>query len=162
MVKGISLTQGKVTLVDDADYEWLNQWKWYAHRSHPERKEVFYALRSDKRYTVAMHRLILDVPKGLQVDHINHNGLDNRRCNIRLCTQSQNTANSSHLRPNKTSQYRGVHWDKTHNRWRAGIRVNNKPYRLGRFTSEIDAARVYNRAALEHFGEFASLNALDS
>ena len=106
-----------------------------------------------------MHRLITNAPKGLMVDHINHNGLDNRRKNLRLCTVSQNNRNRRPItRPNKGSKYKGVTFDKKRNLFKAEIQHNKKKYFLGRFKSQIKAAQAYDKKARELFGEFAYLN----
>ena len=104
-----------------------------------------------------MHRLILKAEKGQVCDHINHNGLDNRRKNLRLCTNSQNFGNQR-KRPNKSSIYKGVCFYKRDSKWQVGIECNYKKYYLGRFDNEIEAAKVYDKKAAELFGEFAYTN----
>src|SRR4030067_2579990 len=110
-MKKIPLSRGMVTLVDDLDYEWLSQWKWYAARGGA----TFYAGRSlprsaEGRGAVWMHRLILSVPPGIDVDHRNGNGLDNRRINLRSCNRSQNACN---MRPIVgSSRFTGAWWHK--------------------------------------------------
>ena len=105
-MKKIELTQGKFALVDDEDFEWLNQWKWYAnHLGY-----TWYVVRS-VRYdnevkAILMHRSILNAKIGEEIDHINHNGLDNRKKNLRICTRSQNNMNRNKLRG--TYKYKGV------------------------------------------------------
>lgn len=157
-MKEIPLTRGLVTLVDDEDYEFLNQWKWQAAKNG----SVGYAARSRKGceapgpYRIYMHRVITDAPPGLEVDHINHNGLDNRRCNLRVCTQAENARNMKHRPPKHptSSGYKGVAMNKNGTGWQVYCR---KQY-IGTFPTEQEAARAYNQAALEHFGEFACLN----
>jgi len=151
--KLIPLTQGKFAIVDAEDYDWLNKYKWYASRA----KRTYYARGTIKGKHVRMHRLILDAPPHLFVDHINCNGLDNRRKKLRLCTHFQNQQNR---RPslNGKSKYKGVCWSKRHKKFRARITYNRKSYHLGLFDSEIDAAKAYDKKALELFGEFAYLN----
>jgi len=109
--------------------------------------------------TKAAHRLVMGLQKGdgFEVDHINHNGLDNRRSNLRVCSKKQNQLNR---RPDSgsTSEFKGVHWSKTRNKWYARIHLNGNDKHIGVFISEIDAARAYDRYAAEHFGEFAYLN----
>ncbi len=153
IMKCIPLTQGKFALVDDADYSWLNQWKWYAHKDC----HTYYAQRHDKGKTVSMHRVILDVPSGVLSDHRNHNGLDNQRHNIRRCTNAENQYNQLPTGTG-TSKYKGVHWNR--GRWQASIKYKGKQLNFSRHKSEVEAARAYNKKAKELFGEFASINAI--
>lgn len=152
MVKEIPLTQGKVALVDDADHEWLNQWKWCASNNGLGFYAVRGISRNDKRTTIAMHQMILNAPPGLEPDHINGDGLDNRRCNLRLCTRSQNNMNAR-KQTGCSSRWKGVYWDKAMGKWRALIRIHGIKHYLGYFTDEDEAAQ-------ELFGEFARLNAV--
>lgn len=155
-MKNITLTQGKTTLVDDADYEWLNQWKWCA--VHINR--YWYASRTEgfRGQYISMHRLIIGVPQGLLFDHLNNNGLDNQRHNLRICTQAENTHNQMRQQRNKSSKFKGVYWHKPTNKWRAIIKINMKRLYLGNYTHEKDAAIAYNKAAIKCHGEFAKLN----
>jgi len=166
-MKAIELTQGQVAIVDDEDYEWLNQFKWYAHWN-PKAKS-FYAVRNSKRingiqYAILMAREILGLRKGdkQQADHINHDTLDNRRCNLRICTKQQNYMNHRKYRTYAgkkcSSKYSGVYWEKNAKKWRAYIKFNGKLIYLGLFTSEIEAAKTYDAKAKELFGEFANTN----
>jgi hypothetical protein len=156
-MKEIQLTQGKTAIVDDEDFEYLNQWKWYAKHN----KYTYYAMRDERinkiKNTVRMHRLILDVPQGLFIDHINHNGFDNRKENLRICTHSQNSMNCK-KRENSFSIYKGVTFNKILNNWRATITLNNKQIQIGGFSIAEEAAMAYNQKAVELFGEFAYLN----
>lgn len=161
-MKEIKLTQGKVALVDDEDYNWVNQKTWQAQVNHCG---IFYACSAYRREK--MHRVIMGLQKGdkRQVDHINHDGLDNRRCNLRICTNSQNCMNGKHK--GGSSKYKGVTYHKKSNRWQAQIQIedNNaagkrKHIRCGSHKTEKDAAIAYNNAAIKYFGEFAHLNIL--
>jgi len=157
-VKEIPLTQGRVALVDDEDYEWLNQWKWY----YDKKGRTGYAVRDSVgrptlRKQVRMHRLIMDAPQGLEVDHINGIGTDNQRGNLRLCTHKQNRRNTRMCAHN-TSGYKGVHWDKARQKWFAQIHIDDWPHFLGRYLEIEDAAKAYDAAAREIYGEFACLN----
>jgi len=155
----IQLTQGKHALIDDEDYELVSQNKWYAAK----KRYTFYALThiitdGGKRTTSKMHRIIMGAKKGQQIDHINHNGLDNRRCNLRFCTSSQNQGNSRKQK-NTSSKYKGVSWETGTKKWLACIHLNGgTTKRLGRFHNETEAAKAYDKAAREYFGEFALLN----
>lgn len=151
-MKEIKLTNGMITLIDEEDYEWLMKYNWYYN---PEG----YAITRTSSYSLEfMHRMIMNPPKGLFVDHINHNKLDNRRKNLRICTHAQNKQNQP-KRADNTSGYKGVYIsDKYTNRYRAKIRVNGVLENLGTFANIEDAARAYNQAAKFYFGEFACLN----
>ena len=155
-MKEIELTQNQVALVDDEDFEYLNQFRWHALKS----RSTFYAVRkirliNRKQIAIRMHRQILNTPKGMETDHINHCGLDNRRANIRVCTASENHMNSN-SRKGSTSKFKGVHWDKNSEKWRARIQYNGENKHLGYFPSETEASLAYNKKALELFGEFAN------
>jgi len=157
-MKQIKLTQGKVALVDDEDFEWLNQWKWYAIRDNL----TFYAVRKSPmvnrktRQLIRMHRIILNSQDEEIVDHKDHNGLNNLRNNIRNCTQSQNQQNR--IGRFCTSRFKGVSWRKDRKRWLVTIVVQKRKMYIGMFKSELDAAEAYNMAAKKHFGNFAYLN----
>ncbi|MCK5127232.1 MAG: hypothetical protein KAR42_13340 [candidate division Zixibacteria bacterium] len=157
-MKRIKLTQRKFALVDDCDFEWLNKWKWSAVKS----KQTWYASRNVKNIvtgkngTISMHRQILNAPKGMQVDHRNHNGLNNQRHNIRICTLVQNHHNRQPIK--KTSVYKGVCWDKIRKKWTAQIHMKRKKKHLGFFVNEVEAANMYDVMAKKLFGEFAYLN----
>lgn len=150
-MKEIKLSKGFIALVDDEDFEWLNQWKWsyhsggYAVRMHLGHKMLF------------MHRFIMNVPTTLEIDHINHNGIDNRKCNLRICTTSQNLHNTK-IQRNNTSGYKGVSFNKLTNKWEAYIKINNKKIHLGLFNTSEDAARAYDAKTKNSFGKFALTN----
>lgn len=158
MPRQIELSQGKFATVDDADYEFLRQWKWFARKA-PDGK--WYAVRGKRTLLGARHvqmsRALLGVSGKVVVDHINGDTLDNRRCNLRECSTAQNAINRGTPHNNK-SGYKGVSWYARFNQWRAVIRVNYRLVHLGYFDSPEDAARAYDMAAKEHFGEFAVLN----
>ncbi len=152
-IRYISLTRGKYAIVDAADYPALAKYKWYA-QGEP-RSGRFYACRGHKGNRVAMHRQIMKPPRGMVVDHINGNGLDNRRCNLRICTQLQNSQNTHRRRPGK-SRFRGVF--PRGDKWQAAIQHDGQPMYLGLFDSEVEAAQARDRKAIELAGEFAVLN----
>ena len=145
------------TLVDDADFEWLNQWKWYASKTH---YGGFAAVRGATRINkrAYMHRIIMNTPKDLQIDHKNHDTLDNRKQNLRICTGSQNQHNQNCHKTRGISQYKGVTWSKKSKKWKAQIRLDSKQYNLGGFENETEAAKTYDNKAKELFGEFARCN----
>ena len=153
-MKLITLTQEQFTQVDDWNYEWLNQWKWFAHKNH---SDEYYAKRSvsikGKKHIIVMHQLILNTPQGFDSDHRNRNTLDNQEHNLRVCTNSQNQYNKKAW---GGSKYKGVHFYQ--NRYVAQIQINKKKMYLGRFKTEEEAARTYDKKALELFGEFSNLN----
>jgi len=150
----IPLSYGKWAIVDAADYGRLSSYKWCAVKE----KRNWYAKTLDKDCNrLALHRLIMDAPKGLVVDHIDHNCLNNRRSNLRLCTQKQNNCNTL-PRKGCSSKYKGVSFNKARKRFIAYIQHNKKRYFLGYFDDEIDAAKAYDKAAKKFFGEFAYLN----
>lgn len=153
--KEILLTKGKATLVDEEDYEWLNQFSWCASDSG---NGIFYAHRKEAGKTILMHRFIMGTTdRKIHVDHKDNDSLNNTRNNLRECSQTNNNRNkSSHA--NSTSRYVGVCWDKNRNKWKADIYVNKKLLYLGRFLNEEDAAMAYDIVAKKEFGEFANLN----
>ena len=153
--KLIPLTQDKFAIVDAEDYERLNQYKWYASRN---KNGDYYAKRMERgtRRQIIMHRVITEAASHLLVDHRNHNGLDNRRSNLRICTKAENVRNQ--LPHGVSSRYKGVSWSKSHKKYAATIRCNKKSFHLGYFADEIEAAKAYDKKAKELFGEFAYLN----
>lgn len=158
MVKAIPLTQGYEAIVGDEDYEELAKHRWHVqHKGNTSyaRRDIRTGPRST--LVVFMHGQLVSPPHGYVVDHINRNGLDNRRQNLRVCTQAENMRNRAANR-NGSSPFKGVSWHKTKHRWFANIWVDGRLSELGGFMAEIDAARVYNVAALFFFGEYARLN----
>lgn len=137
-------------LVDDADLELVSQYTWWLHNGYARTdKQV-----NGKRRHIFMHKLILEeLPKGMVRDHANGNRLDNRRSNLRVCTQQQNSRNAAGYGP---SGFRGV--SKYGDKWRAYISLNGKRLYLGLYDDPKEGAEAYNKAALQHFGEFARLN----
>jgi len=155
-MKIIQLTQGKSTIVDDEDYELLMQFNWCAFN---QRGKWYVGKRPTKysphRY---MHRFLLELKDSkIHADHIDGDGLNNQKINLRICTHSQNSKNKS---PSKTgtSKFLGVCFYKTTNRWHAQINDNKKVKHIGYFKNEIEAAKAYDLRAKQVFGEFAHLN----
>ena len=158
MTKEIKLTNGKHALVDDEDFDLLNKFNWCATKI----TNTYYANRAivvnGEQYQLRMHRVILGFKKGdgKQSDHINGNGLDNRRSNLRECTSQQNNFNRS-ANVNAKSKYKGVK-QKKNKKWEANIQFNKKKIYIGSFDNEDDAGRAYDKKATELFGDFARLN----
>jgi hypothetical protein len=149
----IPLTRGKFAIVEPKDYYKLTQFRWYAEKHG----KTFYAARVQSGKTIKMHRYIMKAPSHLLVDHIDHNGLNNCRSNLRLCTVSQNTCNRFSLE-GSTSKYKGVHWDKKLKKWVVAIKLKGIYKYIGCFGNEIDAAKAYDRKASQLHGEFGCLN----
>jgi len=166
-MKQIHLTNGYTTTVDDVDYDSLSVHKWYAHvkRRRDGSVRAVYAARSitlcnGRETTVRMHRVIMRPSETQYIDHIDSDGLNNCRSNLRLCTPSENVRNSRRS-CNETSKYKGVCWDSRDKKWRAQISFSKKCYKLGLFDIETDAAKAYDAAAIRSFGEFARVNTYD-
>jgi len=150
-MKEIQLSKDKVTLVDDEDYEFLNQWKWHLSTNGHAIRCATVGLREYKN--IYMHRVILNTPDGLLTDHIDRNKLNNCKSNLRVCTSSQNVANTA-VRKNNTSGFKGVHYGKDKKKWIATICVLYKIKKLGAFKTPEEAAIAYKKAAEKYFGEF--------
>lgn len=159
MSKRIKLTRGYEAIVDDEAFEHLNQLKWYAiPKGNTVYARRWTSRKCPPRKSIYMHRMIMDFPDE-EVDHKNCNGLDNRRENLRITRNKQNNqANVGKMNKKCSSKYKGVHWCKRDKRWYSSIYVNGKGLHLGLFRDEEEAAKIYNKAAIEHFGEFARLN----
>lgn len=158
-MRTIPLTRGLVAIVDDDDHEWLSQWKWHA----VGRPAQFYAARTKRLDeggpgVVLMHRVVMGLVKDevLFVDHANHDSLDNRRSNLRLCEHRINLANQRSS--SGSSRYKGVYYLKGPGTWRAEISVNKRKFCLGNHKTQESAGKAYDEAALAAWGEFAYLN----
>jgi hypothetical protein len=157
--KSIPLSQGTFAIVDEVDFKRVNQFKWYAHKRKEGRN--YYAQRNitrpDGSKTIQnLQDFIMEPPDGILVDHKNHNGLDNRKRNLRFCTIAQNAQNKRKMRRKCMSAYKGVSWND--GKWVAHIGARRTRAYLGRFVNEIDAALAYDEAARQRFGEFALVN----
>jgi AP2 domain. len=160
-MKEIKLTQGFVAQVDDEDFEYLNQFKWYA-AANPLKKSIrWYAIRHEEnnnRLIISMHREIMNTAKGFEVDHIDHNGLNNQRINLRNCNKEQNGRNRASV---GQSKYLGVnfYYSSSGKKYiRAALRLNKKYTYLGTFINESEAAFAYDIAAMQNHKEFANTN----
>ncbi len=147
-MKKIPLTQGQFALVDDADYEWLNQWRWYCDNKG-------YAVRHVGKKAILMHRQIMNVLSKLEIDHKNRNRLDCQRNNLRICTRDDNRLNQT-KRGNQ--KYKGVRKVSKSKKYEARIQFNGKRISLGLFNNESEAAKAYDSKALELHGQFACIN----
>lgn len=153
-MKRIELTQGRFAIVDDEDFEELSRYKWYFSNGYAVRKSCVGSTRKERQRRVWMHREIMKTPADRQTDHINHNGVDNRKKNLRICTQSENQRNKTQ-KPG-VSGLRGVYKNK--NKWQARICVNNIMVNIGTFQDKNDAAFAYNIEAKKYHGEFSFEN----
>jgi hypothetical protein len=151
MATEIPLTRGLVAVVDDADAEVLSQFSWFARPG----RSIMYAGRRNGRGLEYMHRFLLDPGPGVFVDHVDGDGLNNRRSNIRVCDLQGNARNRRKLAPT-SSRFKGVHF--AQGSWVVGIKVDGEQINLGRFQSEVQAALQYDRAARLMFGKFAKTN----
>lgn len=157
MTKEILLTQGKVAIVDDGDFEELNKHKWWTNRYGNRWYAGRIEYQNGKAITFLMHRYIMNAPKGMEVDHKNDDGLDNTRENLRLATSSQNKCNISKRVTNKGA-FKGVYWYVNRQKWQVYIQVNGKTVYIGSFNTAEEGARAYDKAAVQYHGEFARLN----
>jgi len=166
-MKEIGLIRGKVTQVDDEDFEYLNQFKWYAFKKAYTYYAVRYIYGNNTQKAILMHRQIMNVPKGLETDHKDHNGLNNQKINLRICTHGENQRNRKSS-INGTSKYLGVNKVICKRKYKnkiylytyytASITINGKPKNVNMTKTEIQAAKAYDKAAKKYHGEFANLN----
>ena len=160
-MKEIPLTQGQVALVPDEWFDELNKHKWHANWDSVAK--TFYVIRTERhpvRRTIPMHRVILNAPPGVHVDHCDGNGLNNCPPNIRLDLERRNNQNRG-IQKNNTSGFKGVFWRNDMMKWTAKIRVNYRLLHLGIFEDITDAAKAYNEAAIKYHKDFAVLNVIE-
>lgn len=158
--KFIPLRNRKYAIVDSENFKELNKYKWCCVNGYAQRS-FYHGIKNGKIITsgLLMSRIILNAPIGKQVDHINHNTLDNRKCNLRIATHAENQHNRKKSK-NKSSRYKGVSYKKSRKKWIAKIKLNKKSYWLGSFLSEKDAAKAYNKASKKYHGKFSFVNKL--
>ena len=156
-VASLVLPSGHVTVLDAADLPLIEPYRWFLKRSNGGKLYVYgYRVGEHKNRRKSMHTVLLDAGP-LEVDHINGDGLDNRRSNLRAVTHAQNLHNACG-RSGSTSPYKGVCWNSQKSKWLAKIKVDGKTRHLGFHTDPWDAAQAYNDAAIESWGEFAFVN----
>jgi hypothetical protein len=160
LYREIPLNNNLSAIVDVEDYECLIKWKWRAKK----KKNTYYAYRQSYRKgggsrIVLMHRLILNAVEGVEVDHENGNGLDNRRLNLRIATTAENQHNQTVLRSDNTIGFKGVFKDKRRNKYHGQLQVGEKHLTFGSFDTPQEAADLYDEMAIKYFGEFACTNA---
>ena len=153
-MKKIALTQGFVALIDDEDFELVSRHRWHADKDHRNIYAITTVRKTDgRRTTIMMHRLIMGMMVGIAVDHIDGNGLNNSKANLRIATTSENAMNR---RPRKDSisGLKGVSWCKARRSWQASIAVDKKRIHLGFYYTAIDAHAAYCAASVRYHGEF--------
>lgn len=149
----VTLTRGHEAIIDAADAESAGRFNWYALVTKYGHTYALRARRKEDDEPQLLHRMLTKAPAGMDVDHINGNGLDNRRENLRVCTHAQNMANQRIERPNRLG-YRGI-YQQTPTSFRAEISVKDKKVNLGNYRTAAEAAAVYQRAVVEIRGEYA-------
>ena len=164
-MKLIPLTQGKFAMVDDEDFEYINQFKWCAVKdgnTYYATRHIRLIINNRRQIEMRMHRDVMGCKykDGKQVDHEDRDGLNCQRYNLRFSTHSQNMANRQ-PKKNGTSKYLGLSFDKRKKSWEVKIQHNKKSIRLGYFKNEADGAKAYNEKAKELHGKFASLNVIN-
>jgi len=154
-MKKIELSQGKYALVDNEDFNMLDKHKWYANKNG----NTFYAVRESKKVEgkkmkIYMHRIIAKTLNNMETDHIDRDGLNNQRKNLRVCSHSENLINRTMLKSN-TSGYRGISWSKLSKKWRAVISINKRYINLGSFVKIEEAYNAYCEASLKYHRDFS-------
>jgi len=159
----VSLTQDQFAIVDSCDYDFVNQWKWYASKVPTKIGYLWYVMRKTRgpnRKTLMLHRVLaahIGLPYSEEYDHRDNNPLNNARSNLRPSSRSNQRGNTRKS-PGKSSRHKGVSWAKDRLRWRPGIKIHGKRIGLGDYVDEDDAGRAYDVAAKKYFGAFARLN----
>lgn len=161
-MKYINLTKRKKAIVDDDMFDYLNQFPWHFSTWGYAQRSVYVkgsGRKNQKNIHISMQNMVIECPKGFQIDHINRNKLDNRKVNLRIATIAQNRANRAMCKNNKTG-FKGVHFDKSYGRikrYKATITVNKKTVNLGRYLTAEEASFAYKDAARKYQGNFANI-----
>lgn len=160
-MKKIKLTKGKYALVDDEDFKWLSQWKWYALNGRYAARAIYLGIFNgkEKYKTILMHNLINKTPYGMETDHIDGYGLNNQKINLRSATHAQNNMNKF-IQKNNTSGISGIDWIKRNKKWRVRIKFCQEYINLGRYLDKKNAIKVRNNAIIKYFGEFGKLSTI--
>lgn len=159
-MKKIELSRGLYATVDDEDFGRLMKYNWYAKSHHGNEYAVRHSTEKGQTKTIRMHREIMGLRDGEQIDHIDRNGLHNEKNNFRFCSTTQNLQNRG-LQNHNTSGFKGVSWDAKRNKWIVQISANKKRTKGGHFTCIIKAAKKYNELAKELHGAYAVLNKIE-
>jgi hypothetical protein len=155
----IKLTRGKYAIVDAEDFERLNRYKWHCtYYGYAKRAEYKKFEKGRRQIETYMHKMVCPAPKGMIVDHINRNSLDNRKVNLRAATQKQNVWNRKFIRKTGKTRYNGIRWDKNREKWQVRLMINGRRESFGYYADEIEAAKAYDRVAKKYRGEYAFLN----
>lgn len=155
----VSLSKGKFAIIDAQDADYINQWKWtylssgYAFR----RKYLGVVDGKEQSEYILMHRLLMDCPEGYEVDHINHNRLDNRKSNLRIVTRAQNTHNAG-IRSDNTSGHKNIYWYKAYKKWMVTVGANGKSHFIGYYDKLDEAVEAKKLAIKRLHGEYANVN----
>lgn len=154
--KWLPLSKDRFALIDEEDFERVSPWLWsVCVRQNPYSP---YALRRQMHKTIYLHRFIMNAPKNRDVDHIDGNGLNCRKSNLRVCTHAQNQYNYTKCAKRTTSKFKGVHIDRDDGRWISRIKFKGKSINIGVFDTQEQAAHEYDKAAVSYFGKYAKLN----
>lgn len=146
-------------IIDDDDFDKIKDFSWCVNETRKGGNIYATARLKGNRKNIRMHRILIDIPEGKIIDHINGNTLDNRKSNLRTCNYSENLMNCK-KRGKVTSKYKGVYYDKINKRWSCSIKLNKKDIWIGRFKTEDEAGLAYNEKAIHYFKEFARLNTI--
>lgn len=156
MTKLIPLTQGKFSIVDDKDYDFLMQWKWYFNKNGNYAERTTSEKKNGRKTSIKMHINIMGGSAFL-IDHIDGNTLNNQKSNLRYCSYAENARNQR-KRLGTSSRYKGIYWVTKRSKWHCRIMINYKYICIGYFDCEKEAAQAYNKAAIIYHGDFAKLN----